>query len=188
MLHAVALGFGLAMDASCVSMTNAMVEKNMKILKAFLIALTFGIFQFAMPLIGYGIGTLMESFLSAFIPIIALVLLSIIGIKTIIEAVKEKKKGEGEVQEKKIKVTEVLVQAVATSIDALSVGVLYIEEGISYALISFSIIGVITVALTFIAFFVGRKFGSLLKNKASIVGGVILIIIGLEIFIESFFV
>ncbi|MBD5100928.1 MAG: manganese efflux pump [Clostridiales bacterium] len=187
MLHAVALGFGLAMDATCVSMTNAMVEKRMKILKAFLIALTFGIFQFAMPLIGYGIGTLMESFLSAFIPIIALVLLSIIGIKTIIETVKEKKKGQ-EIQEKKIKVTEVLVQAVATSIDALSVGVLYIEEGISYALISFSIIGVITVALTFIAFFVGRKFGSLLKNKASIVGGVILIIIGLEIFIESFFV
>ena len=186
MLHAVALGFGLAMDATCVHMTNAMVEKNMKIVKAFLIALTFGIFQFAMPLVGYGIGTLLESFLSAFIPIIALVLLSIIGIKTIIESVKEKKKGE-EIQEKRIKPLEVFVQAIATSIDALSVGVLYIEEGIGSALISFTIIGVITMGLTFGAFFIGRKFGSLLKNKAAIIGGVILIIIGLEIFIESFF-
>ena len=187
MLHAIALGFGLAMDATCVHMTNAMVEKNMKVIKAFLIALIFGVFQFAMPLIGYGIGSLMESFLTAFIPIIALVLLSIIGLKTIIESVKEKKKGGEEIQEKRIKPAEVLVQAIATSIDALTVGVLYIAESVGKALISFTIIGVITTGLTFGAFFVGRKFGSLLKNKAAIVGGIILIIIGLEIFIESFF-
>lgn len=186
MLHAVALGFGLAMDATCVSMTNAMVEKKMKIVKAFIMALIFGIFQFAMPLVGYGLGSLMASYLTAFIPIIALVFLSVIGIKMIVECVKEKKKGE-QLQERKIKPLELFVQAIATSIDALSVGVLYIAEGIGSALISFSIIGGITVALTFAAFFIGRKFGALLKNKACIVGGIILILIGLEIFIESFF-
>ncbi|MDE6758848.1 MAG: manganese efflux pump MntP family protein [Clostridia bacterium] len=187
MIHAIVLGLGLAMDASCVSMTNAMVEKNMKIVKALIMALVFGIFQFAMPLIGYSLGSLMASYLTAFIPIIALVFLSVIGIKMIIECVREKKKGEV-LQERKIKPVELFVQGIATSIDALSVGVLYIAEGIGKALISFSIIGGITVALTFAAFFIGKKFGALLKNKACIVGGIILILIGLEIFIESFFV
>ncbi len=187
MLHAIGLGFGLAMDASCVSMTNAMVEKNMKIIKAVIMALIFGIFQFAMPLVGYFLGSLMQSYLTAFIPIIALVFLSVIGIKMIIECVREKKKGEV-LNEKKITPIELFVQAIATSIDALSVGVLYIAEGISKALISFSIIGGITAMLSFAAFFLGKKFGAMLKNKACIVGGVILIIIGLEIFIESFFV
>lgn len=105
----------------------------------------------------------------------------------IIECVREKKKGEV-LNEKKITPIELFVQAIATSIDALSVGVLYIAEGISKALISFSIIGGITAMLSFAAFFLGKKFGAMLKNKACIVGGVILIIIGLEIFIESFFV
>ena len=187
MLHAVFLGFGLAMDASCVSMTNAMIEKNMKIIKAFIMSLVFGIFQFAMPLIGYSLGSLMESYLVAFIPIIALVFLSVIGIKMIIECVREKKKGEV-LEDRKIKPIELFVQAIATSLDALSVGLLYIAEGIGKALICFSIIGGITVALSFGAFFIGKKFGAFLKNKACIVGGVILIIIGLEIFIESFFV
>ena len=104
----------------------------------------------------------------------------------IIECVREKKKGE-ELNEKKITPLELFVQAIATSIDALSIGVLYIAEGIAKALISFSIIGGITVAMTFAAFFVGKKFGALLKNKACIAGGIILILIGLEIFIESFF-
>ena len=107
--------------------------------------------------------------------------------KMIIECVREKKKGEV-LNEKKIAPIELFVQAIATSIDALSVGVLYIAEGISKALISFSIIGGITAMLSFAAFFLGKKFGAMLKNKACIVGGVILIIIGLEIFIESFFV
>lgn len=186
MLHAVFLGFGLAMDATCVSMTNAMVERKMKIIKAFAISLIFGLFQFAMPWIGYGLGSLMTDYLSAFIPIIALVFLSVIGIKMIIECVRGKKRGE-DLSEKRIGAGEVFMQAVATSIDALSIGVLYIEEGAAKAAVSFSIIGAITVVLTFAAFFIGKKFGAWLKNKAAILGGLILIVIGLEIFIESFF-
>lgn len=184
MLHAVILGFGLAMDASCVSMTNAMVEKDMRLIKAFAMALLFGIFQFAMPLVGYFLGSLVTDYISAFIPIIALILLSILGIKMIVECVREKRKGE-EISQKKISPLEMLVQAIATSIDALSVGVLYVADTATKAILAFSVFGAVTVALSLTAFFIGKKFGLLLKNKAAILGGAILIIIGLEIFIES---
>ncbi|MDE6189174.1 MAG: manganese efflux pump MntP family protein [Clostridia bacterium] len=184
MLYAIGLGIGLAMDASCVSMTNAMVEKNMRLVKALAMACLFGLFQFVMPLIGYFLGSLLSKYISAFIPIIALILLSIIGIKMIIESVKEKKEGE-ELKQKKISPAELFLQGLATSIDALSVGVLFIADTKSSAVLSFAIIGCVTFALTLIAFFIGKKLGLLLKNKAAIVGGVILIAIGLEIFIKS---
>ena len=184
MIYAIGLGIGLAMDASCVSMTNAMVEKNMRIAKAFAMATLFGLFQFVMPMIGYFLGSLFTKYISAFIPIIALVLLSIIGIKMIVEAVKQKKKGI-EITQKKISPAELFVQALATSIDALSVGVLFIMETTYSAIASFAVIGCVTVAMTLIAFFIGKKIGLLLKNKATLVGGIILIAIGLEIFIQS---
>ena len=184
MLETIFLAMGLAMDASCVSMTNAMSEKNMNWLKAILITLLFGIFQAVMPMIGYFIGGVFSKFLLNFIPLIALVLLTALGLKAIIETIIEKKKGK-EIIEKRIGIAEIFMQALATSIDALSVGVLFIEKSAGKAMLAFGVIGAITWALSFIAFILGKKFGKLLKNKASIVGGIVLIIVGLNIFLQS---
>ena len=184
MWETVFLAIGLAMDASCVSMTNAMTEKNMRPIKAVLSTLLFGIFQFAMPLIGYLVGSAFSKHILTLIPLIALILLSVLGLKSIIEVIVNKKKGK-EIEEKKIGIGEIFIQAIATSIDALSVGVLFIADGISSALLSFGIIGIITWALSLVAFFIGKKFGKLLKTAAPIIGGVVLILVGLKIFIPS---
>lgn len=189
--QSVFLAIGLAMDATCVSMTNALTEKNMRVRKAILITLLFGVFQFAMPLIGYFVGSAFSERISKYIPLIALILLSIIGLKAIIETIvdikKNKKKGEDISNEKKIGIGEIFVQAIATSIDALSVGVLFIADpyNLTSSMISFVMIGLITWGLSLIGFFIGKKFGKLLKNAAPIIGGVVLIIVGLKIFIPS---
>ncbi len=184
MWETVFMAIGLAADASCVSMTNAMAEKNMRPIKAVLFTLLFGIFQMVMPLIGYSVGSAFSKHLMAFIPLIALVLLSVIGLKGIIETIVNKKKGKS-LQEKRISIGEIFIQAIATSIDALSVGVLFLAEDISSAALSFGIIGIITWAMSLIAFFIGKKFGNLLKDAAPIIGGIVLIAVGLKIFIPS---
>lgn len=184
MLETIIMALGLAVDASCVSMSNAMTEKNMRILKALAIASLFGIFQAVMPMFGYFAGTLISKYISAFIPVIALIILSALGIKMIVECVKDKAKKSDVVREKTLCVSEILIQAFATSIDALSIGVVYVNSSIGSAMLSFGIIGAITFLLSFIAFFVGKKFGTLVKNKAAIIGGIILIAIGLKIFLE----
>ena len=184
MLETVFMAMGLAMDASCVSMTNAMSEKNMKWLKAIFFTLLFGVFQAVMPMIGYFVGGAFSKLLLNFIPLIVLVLLTALGLKSIIETVKDKKKGN-EVKEKRVGMGEIFLQALATSIDALSVGVLFIEKSVGEAMLSFGIIGIITFAMSFICYLIGKKFCGWLKNKAAIVGGIVLILVGLKIFLPS---
>lgn len=192
MFQSLMIGVGLAMDASCVSMTNGLSEKNMKWTKILFTALLFGIFQMLMPVIGYFAGGLLSKYINKFIPIIALILLSVIGSKMIIETLRERKKlkaitQEGQTEEvgiRKIKISELFVQAIATSIDALSVGIIFVEKSISFAMISFTLFGIVTIILCIVAVFIGKKFGLLLKDKANIIGGLILIAIGLKIFIE----
>ena len=190
-LQSIFLAVGLAMDATCVSMTNALTEKNMRMRKAILSTLTYGVFQFVMPLIGYLIGSAFSERISKYIPLIALILLSIIGLKAIIETIvdikKRKKNGETEIDEKKVGIGEIFVQAIATSIDALSVGVVFLADpyNLTSAMISFALIGVITWGLSLIGFFIGKKFGKLLKTAAPIIGGVVLILVGLKIFLPS---
>ena len=177
------LGVGLAMDATCVAMTNGLNYPKLKIRHAVLIAFMFGFFQALMPLIGYLLGVNFSSFLTKFTPIIALVLLSFLGGKMLLEAFK--KCDEEEVEPFNFKL--LLVQAFATAIDALSVGVIMVNYTVTELTIALLLIGVITFLFSFIAVFIGKKFGVLLSNKASILGGVILIIIGLEIFISGIF-
>ena len=190
-LQSIFLAVGLAMDATCVSMTNALSEKNMRLRKAILSTLLYGVFQFVMPLIGYFIGSAFSERLSKYIPLIALVLLSVIGLKAIIETIvdikKSKKNGESQIVEKKVGLGEIFVQAIATSIDALSIGVVFIAPpyNLTSAMISFLIIGLITWGLSLVGFFIGKKFGKLLKNAAPIIGGAVLILVGLKIFIPS---
>ncbi len=184
-LNSVLFGVGLAMDAFSVSMANGLNEPFMKKRKMFAVAGTFSIFQLLMPLIGWvcihTIATVFDSF-QKFIPYIALALLGYIGGKMLYEAIKNK----GDEDEKPaVGLAGLLVQGVATSIDALSVGFTIADYDFKAALIESLIIGAVTFFICLGGLVIGKKFGTKLKNKASILGGVILIAIGLEIFITG---
>ncbi len=184
-LESVMLGAGLAMDAFSVSMANGLNEPKMKRGKMLGIAGVFAGFQAAMPLIGWVcVHTLLQCFkaFESFIPWIALILLLFIGGKMFFDGVRSK--GE-ESDVPKLTVGTLLVQGVATSIDALSVGFTIAEYDLFEALISVLIIAVVTFIICTIGLLIGKKFGTKLSNKAQIFGGVILIAIGIEIFITG---
>ena len=182
-IEIIILSIGLAMDATAVSMTNGMNDTKIKIKKIVLIGLTFGIFQAIMPLIGYLFGTLFVEFIEQIDHWIALLLLGFLGFQMLREGL-SKKDEEEKVKELGIKM--LFLQGVATSIDALAVGISFasLRVNIVYAVLS---IGVITTMLSIIGVLIGKKFGDLLNNKASILGGIILISIGIKIFIEHMF-
>ncbi|MBR5059272.1 MAG: manganese efflux pump [Clostridia bacterium] len=187
-VNSIFLGIGLAMDAFSVSVANALKEPHMKNTKKLRIAGVFAVFQFAMPMIGWLCVSFAESrfkFIQKLTPWISLALLLFLGIKMIVDAVK-KKDGEGE-ETTGTGWGTLVVQGVATSIDALSVGFVIAEYSVFEALLSTSIIGAVTFGICLIGILLGRRFGEKLKNRAEIVGGVILILIGLEIFITSWF-
>lgn len=180
------LGVGLAMDAFSVSMANGLNEPCMKKKKILGIAGTFAIFQMLMPLIGWicvhTIATYFEAF-QKFIPWIALALLGYIGGKMIAESKEECECGECT----KLTFAVLMVQGVATSIDALSVGFTISDYGFVMALVCSCIIALVTLVICISGVIIGKKFGTKLAGKASILGGVILIIIGLKIFIDGVF-
>jgi len=183
-LNAVLFGVGLAMDAFSVSMANGLNEPKMKKNRMFLIAGTFAGFQIAMPLIGWlcvhTIATIFESF-QKFIPYIALVLLLYIGGKMLYDGIK----GNEEDEKTAVTLGALMIQGIATSIDALSVGFTIADYSWAGALIESVIIGVVTFAICMGGLWIGKKFGTKLKSKATILGGVILIGIGLEIFLTG---
>ena len=186
-LNAAGLGLGLAMDAFSVSMANGLSEPAMKTRKAAGIALVFALFQTAMPLIGwYCVHSIAEAF-AAFrpaIPWIALVLLLFIGGKMLGEGMRGG--ADREMREKKATgMAALLLQGVATSIDALSVGFTIAELSAPEALSETLIIGGVTFCVCFAGVFIGKKFGTKLAGKAGILGGVILILIGVEIFVSG---
>ena len=160
-------------------------EAKMKINKTILIAFIFGFFQALMPLIGYFVGHAILDLIEKFIPWIAFVLLLFVGIKMIIETVKG---NDDETNDKALLTFKtLLVQGVATSIDALSVGLTFADYSVSLAIISALIIAVATFIISFVAVFIGKKFGTKFGSKAEIAGGIILILIGIEIFFEKMF-
>lgn len=188
-LNAVLFGIGLAMDAFSVSMANGLNEPNMKKGKELGIAGTFAGFQIAMPLIGWlcvhTIANIFTSF-QKFIPWIALLLLLYIGGKMLYEGIKGGDQEE-ESEQKTLGFGALMVQGIATAIDALSVGFTIAEYTIGGALLESAIIGVVTFAICLGGLAIGKKFGTKLAGKASILGGVILIGIGLEIWIRGVF-
>ena len=184
-ITAVMLGVGLAADAFSVSLANGLNENKMKTNKMVLVAGMFAVFQGLMPMLGwFFVHTLVEYFkvFEKFIPWIALILLVFIGGKMLIEAF-DKKCSEEEV--KPLGIGLLLIQALATSIDALSVGFTISTHTFFPALVTALIIALITFVICFIGIIIGKKFGTKLKNKASLLGGLILIIIGIEIFITG---
>ncbi len=186
-LNSVLLGVGLAMDAFSVSMANGMNEPKMKKGKMCGIAGVFAGFQFAMPMIGWiCVHTILQYFkkFESLIPWIALILLAFIGGKMLIEGIRNK---DAETENPGLGIGTLLIQGVATSIDALSVGFTISEYGWLMAFIACLIIAVVTFIICMAGLVIGKKFGTKLSNKAQILGGVILIAIGIEIFITGIF-
>lgn len=189
-MNSILLGVGLAMDACAVSMANGLNDPNMKVRKVVLVALIFAFFQALMPMIGWiCVRTVAQQFdkFTVAIPYIALALLGFIGGKMIYEGVTHKENSSEQQSHKNLTAVVLLTQAVATSIDALSVGFTVSSYDVWQALTSVAIIALVTFAICVGGVYVGKKFGTKLGNKAEIFGGIILIGIGLEIFITGVF-
>lgn len=185
-LNSVLLGAGLAMDAFSVSLANGLNEPQMRRKKMCAVAGTFGFFQALMPLIGWlCVHTVVRYFraFEKFIPWIALLLLSYIGGSMIVEGIKNETPSE----EFHVGKHALLVQGIATSIDALSVGFTISDYGFLMAFVCALIIAAVTFVLCMLGLHFGKKFGTKMAGKASLLGGVILIAIGLEIFMTGVF-
>ncbi|MBR2056483.1 MAG: manganese efflux pump [Clostridia bacterium] len=196
------ISVSLSMDAFAVSLSNGLTAKKMPVKYMILTALSFGLFQGIMPLIGYLLGSLFEKWIEVAVPIIGFCILFLLGAKMIFDSVrdimKEKKAKEKETdnlscpncldnEEKKpykFGVKTLLVQSVATSIDALTVGLVYIGKSPLETYVTFALIAVITFGICVGGVFIGQKFGDKLKSKSGILGGLILIAIGLKLLIE----
>ena len=187
--NSVLFGVGLAMDAFSVSLANGLNEPKMKNNRMCLIAGTFGFFQAIMPLIGWFlVHNLCRCFgkIQFFIPWIALILLCFIGIKMIIEG-KNESSEEMEDSTEKLGFSALLIQGIATSIDALSVGCTISEYDFFMALVCALIIALVTFVICILGLILGKKFGTKLSGKATILGGCILVFIGIEIFVKGIF-
>lgn len=186
-LNSILFGIGLAMDAFSISLANGMNEPELPFRRAALIAGVFGIFQCIMPLLGWlCVHTIAEQFeaFRKFIPWIALILLLFIGGKMILEGIRSR--GEEE-KKTSLGLHMLIVQGIATSIDALSVGFTIADYTAPFAITESLIIGIVTFGICLAGLYLGRKVGTLISGKASIVGGVILILIGIEIFVTKAF-
>lgn len=186
-LNSILFGVGLAMDAFSISLANGMNEPELPFRRAALIAAIFGIFQCIMPLLGWlCVHTIAEQFeaFRKFIPWIALILLLFIGGKMILEGIRSR--GEEE-KKASLGLHMLIVQGIATSIDALSVGFTIADYTAPFAITESLIIGIVTFGICLAGLYLGRKVGTLISGKASIVGGVILILIGIEIFVTKAF-
>lgn len=182
------LGIGLAMDAFSVSLANGLNEPKMKFGRMSFIAGSYAFFQFAMPMIGWicvhTIITYIKSF-EKLIPWISLILLLYIGIKMIIEGIRGDL--EEEISDKKLAFSILIIQSIATSIDALSVGFTIADYVLIMALVASLIIAIVTFFICLIGLKLGIKVGDKFSDKAGIFGGIILVGIGIEIFVKGIF-
>lgn len=187
-INSILLGVGLAMDAFSVSLANGLNEPGMKSARKCQIAGVFAAFQAAMPLIGWLCVHTIAQVFTAFekiIPWIALILLLFIGINMIREGVSGDEDDEEGI--KGLGVKELIIQGIATSIDALSVGFTISDYGVVMAIVCALIIAVVTFGICITGLIIGNKVGTKLAGKANILGGVILIFIGIEIFVKGVF-
>ncbi len=175
------VGIGLSMDAAAVAMSNGICMDKPKFKTAFLIAFFFGLFQGIMPLIGYFAGSTFSNFISNIDHWVAFGLLSVIGGKMVIDSFKDEKQ-----ECKFITIRLLIVQAIATSIDALAVGVTFAVMSVNI-LSAVSIIALTTFCISLASVYIGKKFGSFLESKAELLGGIILVGIGIKILIEHLF-
>lgn len=178
------LGVGLAMDAFAVSICKGLKMKKVNLKHCFVIALFFGGFQALMPFIGWLLGKQFERYITSIDHWIAFFLLAVIGGKMIVDVLTEK--GEEEVCPscvERLDIKELFLLAIATSIDALAVGITFAFLQVSIVP-AITIIGIVTFVISAAGVFIGNIFGSKYKKKAELVGGIILVLIGVKILLD----
>ncbi|MDD8048357.1 MAG: manganese efflux pump MntP family protein [Thomasclavelia sp.] len=176
----IVLSFGLAMDATAVSICKGLKMKKIDYKYSLIIAFMFGLFQMVMPIIGYFLGSMFSGYIEAIDHWVAFILLGIIGANMI----KEAYQSEDECQDIVYDFKEIILLAIATSIDALAVGVTFAFLNVNIWIAS-SIIGVITFICSMVGVQIGNRFGIKYKSRAEVFGGVILIVLGLKILLEG---
>lgn len=177
------IGVGLAMDAFAVSICKGLAMRRMNYKKAIIIAAFFGVFQALMPALGYVLGTTFANKIAAIDHWIAFILLALIGANMIKEALSS---DDDECQDDSLRLGDLIMLSIATSIDALAVGITFAFFNVSL-LLSVSMIGIITFIICVIGVKVGNVFGEKYKSKAKLAGGLILIVMGAKILIDHLF-
>lgn len=177
------IGVGLAMDAFAVSICKGLAMRRMNYKKAIIIAAFFGVFQALMPTLGYVLGTTFANKIAAIDHWIAFILLALIGANMIKEALSS---DDDECQDDSLRLGDLIMLSIATSIDALAVGITFAFFNVSL-LLSVSMIGIITFIICVIGVKVGNVFGEKYKSKAELAGGLILIVMGAKILIDHLF-
>ena len=177
------IGVGLAMDAFAVSICKGLAMRRMNYKKAIIIAAFFEVFQALMPALGYVLGTTFANKIAAIDHWIAFILLALIGANMIKEALSS---DDDECQDDSLRLGDLIMLSIATSIDALAVGITFVFFNVSL-LLSVSMIGIITFIICVIGVKVGNVFGEKYKSKAELAGGLILIVMGAKILIDHLF-
>ncbi len=185
MAELVVIAVGLAMDAFAVAVCKGLNMRKLDYKQTALIALFFGGFQAGMPLIGWFIGSRFAHYIESIDHWVTFILLAIIGGKMISEAIKFEDECD-ECADKKLDIKELTALAIATSIDALAVGVAFaLEYERNTVFLAVTLIGVITAGLSAVGVFIGHKFGAKYKNKAELAGGLVLVLMGVKFLLEG---
>ena len=179
------IGVSLSMDAFAVSVTNGLTLKNFNVRHALWMGLYFGGFQFLMPLLGYLLGSAVSHYIMKFGPYISFALLAFIGGKMLLESIRPSKEDDGETGMTTLAHRSLLAAAVATSIDALAVGVSFAFQEDVKLLPSCLLIGCTTFVISFLGAMLGSRIPGLSGRKAGIVGGLVLIGIGVKLLVEG---
>lgn len=181
----IVIGTGLSMDAFAVSVCKGLKMKKYSPENALIVCLFFGLAQAIMPLLGWLAGKQFEQYITAFDHWIAFALLAFLGIKMLVECFKKDDAPAVTDEEEKLDIKELFIMAIATSIDALAVGITFAFLDLQMSVwLAVGIIGFVTAAICFAGTFVGYKFGSKFKKPAEIAGGIVLILVGLKILLE----
>ena len=179
----------MSVDAMTVNATNGLEEKTIKQGKMVFLSFLFGIFQFGMPVLGYFVGQTFEQYVSAYIPWIGFGLLVLLGIKSLVDWIKEtaerKKGGSEEPREKEISVGKMFVEAIATSIDALCIGFAYMWLPIGEAMLFFGVIGITTFILSYLSILLAKWLAKWLQNWAGLLAAAVFMGIAIKILLEG---
>lgn len=179
----------MSIDAMTVNATNGLEEKTINQGKMLFLSFLFGLFQFGMPVLGYFVGQTFEQYVSAYIPWIGFGLLMLLGIKSLVDWIKEtverKKGGSEEPREKEISVGRMFVEAIATSIDALCIGFAYMWLPIGEAMLFFGVIGITTFILSYLSILLAKWLAKWLQNWAGLLAAAVFMGIAIKILLEG---
>ena len=179
----------MSVDAMTVNATNGLEEKTINQGKMVFLSFLFGLFQFGMPVLGYFVGQTFEQYVSAYIPWIGFGLLMLLGLKSLVDWIKEtverKKGGSEEPREKEIGVGKMLVEAIATSIDALCIGFAYMWLPIGEAMLFFGVIGITTFILSYLSILLAKWLAKWLQNWAGLLAAAVFMGIAIKILLEG---